>query len=102
MTICRVCKKKLIGYGYTVHHGNYHLECLKKKFPYAEGDGAHVILYWNIDKKFELRESSDKLEGIIWYNISEMLETKPSEEITDYYNNINGRSAASRFIKPDI
>ena len=54
MTICRVCKKTIIGSGYVVHHGSYHPECLMKKFPYAEGiPGPHVILYWNCPKEYE-------------------------------------------------
>ena len=45
MTICRRCKKKLVGWGYVVHHGNYHPECLKVKYPDVEGiGGPHAIL----------------------------------------------------------
>ena len=46
MTICRKCKKALIGWGYIVHHGNYHYECLMEKYPDAVGEkgNPHIIL----------------------------------------------------------
>ena len=45
MNICRKCKKKLVGWGYVIHHGNYHYKCLKEKYPDAEGeDGDPMVI----------------------------------------------------------
>jgi tetratricopeptide (TPR) repeat protein len=43
-------------------------------------------LAYKIETKKELKESYDKLEGIIWQNMSEIIQIKGSDKLEDQYN----------------